>query len=162
MANLSTFSFYYSGTGQPANSLGGAFSGVVVPNSKGALFPNVTLAQASAGVRQYRCLYLRAGNFQYSDLRIFLSGIGTPSSDSQLYLGLGLAAANATETAIADELTPPEGVVFVLPVDELYALRLPDMDPNTYRSLWLQRVINGNAQGFADDYARIRITGEQR
>jgi len=162
MASLSTFSFYYSGNGTPANSIGGAFSGIVVPNSKAALFPNVTLAQASAGVRQYRCVYLRAGNFQYSDLRLFLSGIGTPSSDSQVYVGLGLAAANAAETAVADELTPPEGVVFILPMSELFALRLPDMAPNTYKSLWLQRVVTGNAQGFADDYARIKITGEQR
>lgn len=163
MADITTMSFYYSGSGTPGASLGGAFSGIAVPNNtKQNLFPNVTSEEAGRGLRQFRCVYLRAGNFSYSELRLFLSKVGTPSRDTQVFLGLGVSAVNVAEPAIDKDTTAPEGVVFVLPNDELNAIKLPDMPANSFKSVWVQRVVNANALGFLDDYARLQLTGVQR
>lgn len=163
MADITSMSFYYSGPGTAAGSIGGAFSGISIPNNiKQNLFPNVTTAQAGQGLRQYRCIYLRAANYTYSDLKMFLTGTGTPSPDSQIFVGVGVSPINTAEPAIANEAVAPDGVVFILPNDELDALVLPDMTPNSYKSIWVQRVINGNSQGYLNDYVRMKMVGTQR
>jgi hypothetical protein len=163
VADITTMSFYYSGVGTAAGSIGGAFSGIAIPNNiKQNLFPNVSTAQAGQGLRQYRCIYLRAGNYTYSDLKLFLTGIGTPSPDSQIFIGLGVAAVNNAEPAVANETLAPNDVVFTLPTDELDALVVPDMPALSYKSIWVQRVVNGNAQGYLNDYVRMKLVGTQR
>jgi hypothetical protein len=163
MAAIDTIQLFYSGNGTAAGSLGGAFSGVLVPNNvKENLFSNVTVEAASRGARQYRCVYLRAANFTYSELRFFFSSVITPSPDSQMFAGVGTSPLNGVEQTIDDETRAPAGVVFILPNDELNALVLPDMSPNSFQAIWLQRVITANARGFLNDYARINLAGVQR
>lgn len=144
-------------------SVGGAISSTEV--TSGALhnlFDVVSSSEASAGDTEYRCIYV-INNYsgspiiQAQNILTFIQS-ATPSSDSELSLGLSAQGIDTTATAVADESSAPAGVTFYASSASPNILSLPDMNPGQYIGVWIRRVISSSASAYTNDGATIRTT----
>lgn len=121
-------------------SIGGAKSSEIMSASVDALFDKVTPSQASGGAVEYRCIYLHNANATATMLaaRVWISA-QTTLAGTVLAIGVGAAAVNATETAIANEATAPAGVTFSEPASADAGLALGDIPAGQHRAIWIRR-----------------------
>lgn len=140
------------------NSLGGAKSSVAL---SGNLFADITYAQAVAGRTVYRCVYVGNAHATITadDVRAWLS-VNTPGTATNIDIGVGAAAVNGTETAIASETVAPDGVTFGPAATGDAAVMLGDMAPGQFRALWLRLTVNAGAAADADEPFNLRIESE--
>lgn len=139
----------------PSASIGGAKSSVAVGTD---LFDVVASGEASAGRVEYRCFYVHNANATLTMLaaKAWLQS-NTPSTDTSADIGVGAAAVNATETAVANETTAPAGVTFVAAANEAGAVNLGDIPPGQHRAVWVRRTVNAGAAAYTNDGATIRV-----
>ena len=139
-----------------AASIGGAKSSVEADPA--LLFPTVQSAEAAAGSVKYRCEYIHNAHPTLTMLaaKAWLQS-NTPSPDTTLDIGVGAAAVNATETAIANEDTAPAGVTFVAAANEAGAVNLGDIPPGQHRAVWVRRTVNAGAAAYTNDGATLRV-----
>lgn len=142
----------------PAASLGGAKSSTAVTGS--AIFDKVSSDEAAAGDTEYRCVYVHNAHatLTLTAAKIFIP-TQTTSADTSLEVGVGAAAINATETAVANESTAPSGVSFSAPATKATGLSLGDIPPGQHKAIWIKRVVNANAAA-ANDSAALRVSGD--
>lgn len=158
MAILSTdLKYRFSGgasNSDPSLSIGGVVSSVDVT---GSLFDNVTSAEATAGDINYRCFYVKNNHGSLTALttKIWIQ-TNTPSSDTDVAVGLGTSAVSGTETAIANEATAPSSVTFSSPSTEGAGLTIGDLAPGATKAVWVRRTVNAGAAAFSDSFT-IRI-----
>ncbi len=133
-------------------SIGGAKSSVAVSSATDALFDPVSAAQAAAGSVEYRCIYLHNANA--TDLmtaaRVWINA-NTPLAGTTLAIGVGAAAVNATETAIANESTAPASVSFSEPASAAAGLALGNIPAGQHKAIWLRRTVTAGSGASASD-----------
>ncbi len=133
-------------------SIGGAKSSEEMDDAIDGLFDAVSAAQAAAGLIEYRCIYLHNENATDAMIatRVWIEQ-NTPNAGTALAIGVGAAAVNATETAIANEATAPASVTFSAPADAASGLALGTIPAGQHRALWLRRTVTAGAAASADD-----------
>lgn len=147
-----------AGNSDPNASLGGAKSA----NQAGSnLFDDVPSAESSPGDVEYRCVYLHNnhGSLTLQNSVVWIS-VNTPSPDSSIDIGLGAAAINATETAVANENTAPAGVTFSAPANKGAGLAVGNIPAGQHKALWIRRTINAGAAAYNNDGYTIRWEGD--
>lgn len=133
-------------------SLGGVKSSVAAPTTVDGLFDAVTAAQAAAGLVEYRCIYLHNANASdaMTAARVWVSA-NTPLAGTDLAIGVGSAAVNATEQTIANEAAAPTGVTFSAPSTAGTGLALGDIPATQHKAIWLRRTVTAGATASAND-----------
>jgi hypothetical protein len=151
----SDFSRRLSGGASNSNgnlSIGGVKSSEVMSSATDALFDAVTAAQATAGLTEYRCIYLHNANATdtMTSARFWISA-NTPLAGTTLEIGIGAAAVNATETAVANEGTAPSGVTFSAPSTAGTGLAVGTLPAGQHKALWLKRIVDAGSLASASD-----------
>lgn len=165
--NSANLVYYLSGgtnNSNPNASLGGVRSTTTVGGGINNLFDDVTGTESTAGMVDYRCIYFRNQDSDADGLMnpvVWISS-NTPSSSSEIYIGIGSGGKNATAVTIANELTAPAGVSFSYPSTKGTALALPSQPyvQNDYVAIWIKRVITALAPSASSDPATIRVEGD--
>lgn len=147
----SDLSYRLSGGGanaDPGLSLGGAKSATQTPSG---LVGDISSAQAAAGGVYYRCVYVHNGHATLTSLAptVWIQ-TNTPSSDTTLEIGVGIAAVNGTEQTVADGFTAPAGVSFSAPSAYAGGLSLGDIPAGQHKALWLRYTLNAGASTYSD------------
>ena len=145
-----------SSNSDPAASLGGAKSSVAASN----YFDDVSSAEASAGDTEYRCVYVHNnhGTLSLIGAKVFIQ-TNTPSSDTDVAIGLGSSAINGTEQTVADESTAPTGVSFSAPTTFAGGLAIGDLAAGAHKAVWVRRTVNAGAAAYADSFT-LRVQGD--
>lgn len=140
----------------PAASLGGAKSSTAAGN----YFDDVSSAEATAGDVEYRCVYVHNGHgtLALQGAKIWVQ-TQTPSSDTDVAIGLGTSAVNGTEQTVADESTAPSGVTFSAPSNFAGGLALGDIPAGQHKAVWVRRTVNAAAAGASDNFT-LRTQGD--
>lgn len=121
----------------PALALGGPMSSQAVGPD---LFDRVDSLAALRGQVEYRCVYVRnAGPDALPLSRVYVS---TPNPVGRIALGLG--AVGQSEPQIADERTPPAGVIFGGQSINTPA-QVPALPAGQSVALWLRRTVQQRA-----------------
>lgn len=138
----------------PAASLGGVKSSVAASSN---LFDTVESGEAAAGDVEYRCFYVHNANSSLAmqTAKVWINA-NTPSTSSELAIGLGTSAVNAAEQTVANEGTAPTGVTFAAAADEAGAIALGDIPAGQHRAVWVRRTINAGAPAGSES-ATLRI-----
>ena len=139
-----------------ALSLGGIKSSTDASN----YFDDVSSAEASAGDTEYRCIYVHNnhGTLTLQGAKIWIQ-TQTPSGDTDVAIGLGAAAVNATETAVGDESTAPGSVSFSAPSSFAGGLSIGDIPAGQHKSVWVRRAVNAAAAAYSDSFT-LRVQGD--
>lgn len=140
----------------PAISLGGVKSSTAASN----YFDDVSSAEASAGDTEYRCVYVHNnhGTLSLIGAKVFIQ-TNTPSSDTDVAIGLGSSAINGTEQTVADESTAPTGVSFSAPTTFAGGLAIGDLAAGAHKAVWVRRTVNAGAAAYADSFT-LRVQGD--
>jgi hypothetical protein len=138
----------------PLASLGGAKSSTQAASN---LYDNVSSAEAAAGDVEYRAFYVHNNHGSLTMLSaVIWINANTPSAETDLAIGLGTSALNATEQTVASENTAPSGVTFSAAANEGAAIALGNIPPGQHRAVWLRRTINAAAAA-TNDTATLRV-----
>ena len=140
----------------PALSLGGVKSSTAASN----YFDDVSSAEASAGDTEYRCVYVHNnhGTLSLIGAKVFIQ-TNTPSSDTDVAIGLGSSAINGTEQTVANESTAPTGVSFSAPTTFAGGLAIGDLAAGAHKAVWVRRTVNAGAAAYADSFT-LRVQGD--
>ena len=140
----------------PAASLGGVKSSTAASN----YFDDVSSAEASAGDTEYRCVYVHNAHATLTLIgaKVFIQ-TNTPSSDTDVAIGLGSSAINGTEQTVADESTAPTGVSFSAPTTFAGGLAIGDLVAGAHKAVWVRRTVNAGAAAYADSFT-LRVQGD--
>lgn len=153
-------------SGGASNALGDAsLGGVISANSASAalnaLFDRVTGAEASAGDVEYRCVYVKNN---HGSLTLYAAtvwiGSNTPSTDTDIAIGVGTAAVNAEEQTVANEATAPAGVSFSSPSSYGTGLLLGDIPAGQFKAVWIRRTVTAGAAAYNGDGFTINVQGD--
>ena len=139
-----------------ALSLGGVKSSTAASN----YFDDVSSTEASAGDTEYRCVYVHNnhGTLSLIGAKVFIQ-TNTPSSDTDIAIGLGSSAINGTEQTVADESTAPSGVSFSAPTTFAGGLAIGDLAAGAHKAVWVRRTVNAGAAAYADSFI-LRVQGD--
>lgn len=143
--------------------LGGAISATQITTGVlNNLFDDVSSAEGVTGKTEYRCFYVKNTNATIDLISaIIFIATNTASADTEMTIGLGTAAIDATEQTIPNEATAPAGVVFDLAEDVANALAIGTLTANgSYKSIWVKRVVDAGAVAAASDSATFTTQGE--
>jgi hypothetical protein len=141
----------------PLLSIGGIKSANAMP---AGILDDVSGAESAAGDINYRCIYVHNAHatLTLQAARIWIQA-NTPSADTTIDIGLGAAAVNATETAVANEATAPAAVAFSAPANFAAGLVIGDIPPGQHKAVWLRRTVNAAAAASADTFT-LRVQGD--
>lgn len=141
----------------PNASLGGAKSSTVMSNN---LFDDVSGAEAASGDVEYRCVYVNNANstLSYISAKIWIQ-TNTPSSFTDIAIGLGSSGLNGTEQTVANENTAPTGVTFSSPTDFTSGLTLGTIPSNQHYAVWVRRTVSAGAVATNDSFT-LRVQGD--
>jgi hypothetical protein len=133
-------------------SLGGAKSSNAAP---AGLFDTVTAAQATAGLVEYRCVYIH-NNHGTLTLIGATANIqsDTPDATSIIDIGLGTSAVNGTEQTVGSETTAPTSVTF-----GAGPITLGDIPAGQHQAIWLRRTISAGCPAITGDSYTVRVSG---
>lgn len=160
--------FYLSGGASNANpkaALGGVISSHddLALDIVGALFDDVTSAEATAGTTEYRCYYVKntSASSWYS-VEVWIQA-DTSSASTSLAIGLdpvgnGDGVSTGVATTIANETTAPSGVSFTSPTGSP-GLSVGTLAAGEVRAVWVRRTVNAGAAAAAEDRAILRHYG---
>ena len=132
-------------------ALGGAISSTTVPAE---LFDPVASAQATAGLVEYRCVYVRNNHGSLAMLdpcKLFVLA-NTPSATTTVAIGLGTSAQGGVEQTVAAEATAPAGVSFSEPADFASGINLGEISAGGHRAVWIRRTITAGTSAVNDTY----------
>lgn len=140
----------------PALSLGGVKSSTAASN----YFDDVSSSEAGTGDTEYRCIYVHNnhGTLSLIGAKVFIQ-TNTPSSDTDVAIGLGSSAINGTEQTVADESTAPAGVSFSAPTTFAGGLAIGDLAAGAHKAVWVRRTVNAGAAAYSDSFT-LRVQGD--
>ncbi len=145
----------------PNASIGGIKSSTEVGAGLHNLFDIVGSAETTAGDTEYRCIYVHNAHATLSlDNAVAYITSNTPSVDTSVEIGVGAAAINGTETAVANESTAPGSVTFFAAANLGAALALGNIPAGQHKALWVKRIVGAGAAAYTDDQATIRVQGD--
>lgn len=141
----------------PSASLGGAKSSVDAGSN---YFDDVSSAEASAGDVEYRCVYVHNnhGSLTLQGAKIWIQ-TQTPSASTDVAIGLGTSAINATEQTVGNESTAPSGVSFSAPSSFAGGLTIGDIPNGQHKAVWIRRTVNAGAASASDSFT-LRTQGD--
>lgn len=133
-------------------SLGGIKSSQVVSSSVDALFDAISAGEAATGGTEYRVVYLHNANATDTMINavVYISS-QTSSPTTSVEIGVGTAAVNGVETALADESTAPVGVTFSAPSTAGAGLALGSIPPGQHKAIHIKWVADTAAAATASD-----------
>jgi hypothetical protein len=141
----------------PNASLGGVKSSTQMSTN---LFDTVSSAEAAAGDVEYRCFYVHNDNASLTlESAVIWIHANTPSSATELAIGLGTSNVNGTEQTVADEGTAPTGVTFSAAPNEGSAIQLGNIPAGQHRAVWVRRTVDASAPA-SNDTATLRVKGD--
>ena len=149
--------FYFTGDGSASSVLGGQISTTELTETEGAVFPNVNVTDAAAGITHYACICIKnTGASSIANAGVYFSSV---VSNAKIYIAKGLTGKNSTtEQTIANNTTAPTGaLVYQQPLYEYSPVSLGLLEPGDFYHLWLKRVIAANTPGNNDEY--LILTG---
>lgn len=160
--------YYLSGGSGNSNvnaSLGGArsTSTQVTDNVDNNLFDDVSGAEHTAGLIEYRCIYVLNGHGSLSlDNAVVWINSDTTGADSDLSIAVGTAAINGTEQGpLANEATAPSGVTWSdAAVSRATGLALGNLPAGQHKAVWLRRTITAGSTPQAADTCAIQAGGD--
>src|SRR5687767_588197 len=159
---ISTELEYYKSS-NTANSLGGAINtgSPIVTNTLHNLFDVVTATESSTGDTEYRCLYVKniSSRSVLTNAKVWINA-NTPSTYSDITMGLGSSAINGTEQTIGAEGTAPTSVTFSSANGITNALAIGNLTAGQHKAVWLKRVINVGSQAYNSDNLTIGFAGD--
>ena len=102
--------FYFTGGGSATSVLGGLVSSTALTETQGAVFPNIALTDAFAGITHYACIVMKnTGTVTISNAGIYLA---SDVEGSQTFIAQGLTGkSSTTEQTIASAVTAPTGAL---------------------------------------------------
>ena len=151
--------FYFTGGGSSSSVLGGLVSSTALTETQGAIFPDVVLADAIAGITHYACIVMKnTGAATINNAGIYIS---SDVEGSQSYVALGLTGkSSTTEQTIATSVAAPTGaLVFQKPSFSYAPLSIGSLTAGQFQHFWLKRVVRANQAGSPLDY--FIITGAE-
>ena len=98
------------------------------------------------------------GTLSLIGAKVFIQ-TNTPSSDTDVAIGLGSSAINGTEQTVADESTAPTGVSFSAPTTFAGGLAIGDLAAGAHKAVWVRRTVNAGAAAYADSFT-LRVQGD--
>ena len=142
-------------------SIGGAKSTTVASTALDGLYNQFIGAETTAGGDFYRCLYLTndSGTSTLVNATFWLDEVGA-NANTTATIGLGAAAKNFSETAVANETTAPVGVTFSAPSTKATGIILPDLLPGEYQAIWVKYTLAAATPAFALDTLSIGFGGD--
>jgi hypothetical protein len=159
---ISTELEYYKSS-NTANSLGGAIdiASSIVHNTEHNLFDVITASESSSGDTEYRCLYVKniSSRSVLGNSKIWIY-TNTPSTQSDVSIGLGTSAISGTEQTIANEGTAPTAVTFSQPTNFSTALSIGNLTAGQYKAVWIKRVITALSSAYNDDNFTLAFAGD--
>ncbi len=164
--------WYYSGGNTNTNpdaSLGGEISThEITSNLVENLFDNVDAAEATSGMTDYRCAYIKNtnGTDAVDDFVIWIAS-QTPSASTRIDVGLdpagiGNGVSPGMATTISPDTDAPSGVAFggsPDPVSKATGLMIGQLDAGESQAVWFRRVINAAAPAVSNDPCTISVAG---
>lgn len=148
-------------------SLGGKKSSVPVSfvSTLNNLFDNVSSAEATTGITDYRCIYLHNANATdtINTVEVFVN-TDTPSPTTKIQIGLdpaGIGNGDTTgeATTIATETDVPAGVTFTDSLGAANALPIGTLGPAAGIAIWIKRTVSPGTASAATDPFTLRVTG---
>ncbi|QQP93553.1 hypothetical protein IGS68_33575 (plasmid) [Skermanella sp. TT6] len=146
----------------PGSSIGGTKSSTSITTATlNNLWDNVSGDEAAAGDTEYRCVYLHNANatLTWEQVTVWISA-NTPAAGTTCEIGLGAAAVNATETAVANEGVAPAGVTFSAPTSKAGGLLIGDIPAGQAKAIWIKRVVTAGAAAYNADSVVIQAEGD--
>ena len=98
------------------------------------------------------------GTLSLIGAKVFIQ-TNTPSSDTDVAIGLGSSAINGTEQTVADESTAPSGVAFSAPTTFAGGLAIGDLAAGAHKAVWVRRTVNAGAAAYSDSFT-LRVQGD--
>lgn len=150
----------------PAESIGGFMSTTdLVDATLENLFPNISAAQAAAGVTLYRCVFVLNSNASdtWEEVKAWL--VSQQAGGGTVAIGLDPAGAVAGDAntaqaeAPADEETAPDGVTFSNPTTIDSALDLVELEAGEAYAIWLRLTVPPDVEALNLDNAIMRVRG---
>jgi hypothetical protein len=153
----------------PNSSTGGVRSSQQVVNATlENLFDNVSGAEASAGLTEYRGVFIRNTNASITleTAKIWVQTV-TPSIHTEIAIVLDSAATGATATMsggtpLANTTTAPTTITgsFGTPTSEATAVVIGNIPAGQQKGVWLRRIVTAGATAFPSDGAVLRVQGD--
>lgn len=146
-----------STNGSPLLSLGGAKSEA---SASLQLFDNVSSDGADLGLTDFRCIYIHNGNSSLDLIgaTAWLAS-NTPSSTTDISIGVGTSGPNGTEPPVATAHSAPAGVSFSSPFSKTTGILLGDIPAGESRALWLRRIVNPGTSASRSDPFTLSVEG---
>lgn len=156
--------FYYSGgasNSNPSLSYGGIKSSVEVGATLHDLFDVVSGAESSAGMTDYRCVFVQNTNSTPLTLTNVAVFIQAQDTDSQFEIAIADEAKNTAVETPANENTAPTGPAFSAPSSYATGLTIPDLTgPSDYFGIWIKRTVAPANSAAAAESATLRVQGD--
>jgi hypothetical protein len=140
--------FYYTA----GASLGGAISGNLVSEGMGATLPNISLADATNGITNYRCICIRnVGASIINNAGVYFA---SDISGAQNTIALGITGKNSgSEQTVGSIVTAPVGnYIYQKPSFDYAPMRVGLLNPGDFFHLWLKSVIPAYSPGDPNAY----------
>ena len=160
---VSTADIQYRLSGGAANSSPSASLGGVKSTATASVdvFDSVSSTEAGAGRVEYRCVYVHNNNATDSLNNAYAwINSNTPSTTTDINIGLGSSATNATEQTVSNETTAPIGVTFSAAASKGAGLNLGSIPAGQGRAVWIRRTVNAGTVPVGSDPFTIRVEGE--
>ena len=148
----------------PAASLGGIISthDMISDGIQHNLFDPVTAAEASAGMLDYRCYYIK--NMNTTDTWFGVE-VWVQTAPSIFLYSIGLDAAGAGDgvttgvaTTIVNETTAPGSVTFSEPTGSP-GLSIGNLTAGQVHAVWIRRIALASTSAAPDDFGVLRHSG---
>lgn len=156
-------SWYMSGgidNSDPAASLGGGVA-TSYGGAPSTLFDNVSTDEASSGLIEYRCVYVKNTHPDLSwSPKIFVK-TDTSSADDEIAVGLEPGSVSSVAQTIPDEETAPTGVTFSHPTTQAGGLAVGTLAPGDFKAVWIRRTVEAGADQSNPDTSTVRQADTQ-
>jgi hypothetical protein len=145
-------------------SLGGAMSSTAIADAvNNNLFDDVSGAESTAGMTDYRGFYVRNAHatLTLQDARIYISSL-TTSADTEFDLAAAAEAMNVDMATIGSETSAPSGVTFTRPTTYTGGIQLngsTGLTASSRKGVWIRRTVNAGAAA-ASDSGTIKVEGD--
>ena len=156
----SDIAYYYSGSGVPSGSLGGAIHANEIPDSTDEnSFENMGTTEAGTAGDKYFCFYVKnEGSVEYTNVGIWISN-ETLSTFTKIYVAAGTAGKNSVEQTVSPNTDEPAGVTWQRPLTNYQYVVLPNLAVNDIHAIWMKRAHLDDTPGMVLDYFRLSMVG---
>lgn len=138
-----------------------ASGGVIQDNVLNNLFANVSGPDSTTGVTHFRGIYLENANtsLELLNAKIYIEQ-PTTSTDDEVQIAIAQQDVGVQMAQIPGQTTPPSSVSFSHPTTEAQALTIGNVPAESFRGVWVRRVVNAGAAAFSDNSFALRVIGE--